>query len=89
MWTTILYVLLYLLLWIITSCMWFIHSCIEYKKYRERNYDPPSFDRWYVLDNRSEWVILGGLIWPISVLVVLVLLITPIITKRIRKYFKI
>lgn len=75
----------YLLMWLITSCLWFIVAIQDYKEYRRHTPYYKSFHDWYQTDDRDAWVAISGLLWPITLIVGIVWVILPLITNCIKQ----
>lgn len=76
----------YILLWLITSCLWFIAAIQDYKEYRLNSLPySKSFHDWYRTDDRDAWVTISGLLWPVTLLVGIIWIILPLITNYIKQ----
>ena len=75
----------YLLLWLITSCLWFIAAIQDYKLYREHTPYHKSFHDWFQTEERDAWVTVSGLLWPITLLIGIVWVVLPLITNYIKQ----
>ena len=79
----------YLLMWIITSCLWFVYAVLDYKNLRNYGYINYSFDKWYKMDDQDSRVVISGLFWPITLFIVIAMIGIPIIINTLRKYLHI
>ena len=75
----------YLLLWLITSCLWFIAAIQDYKLYHEHTPYHKSFHDWFQTEERDAWVTISGLLWPITLLIGIVWIVLPLITNYIKQ----
>ena len=76
----------YILLWLITSCLWFIAAIQDYKEYRLHSLPySKSFDDWYRTEDRDAWVTISGLLWPITLLIGIIWVVLPAITNYIKQ----
>lgn len=75
----------YLLMWIITSCLWFVIAIQNYKLYRLHTPYYKSFHDWLQTEDRDAWVTISGLLWPISLPIGIILIVLPLITNYIKQ----
>ena len=76
----------YILLWLITSCLWFIAAIQDYKEYRLHSlHYGKSFYDWYQTEDRDAWVTISGLLWPVTLLIGIIWVVLPSITNYIKQ----
>ena len=79
----------YLLMWIITSCLWFVAAIQDYKLYLLRTPYHRPFHEWFQMEDRDSWVTISGLLWPITLLIGIIWVILPLITNYIKQLMNI
>lgn len=82
---SLLIIIAYVIMWVITSSIFYIYAVKEYKKTKQKYH----FEDWYDDSDYVNFVPLSGLFWPICFWVAIFKILSDIIINKIHKHFNI